>query len=38
MSRHHVNKHKSVKRFRHQVSHTNGKNVAAAPMRGGWRL
>lgn len=38
MHRHHVNKHKAAKRFRHQVGTTKGINVAAAPMRGGWRL
>lgn len=38
MRRHPVNKHKAAKRFRHQVGHTKAANIAAAPMRGGWRL
>lgn len=33
-----VNKHKSAKQFRKNVSKTKKPNVAAAPMRGGWRL
>ncbi|WNK14690.1 MAG: hypothetical protein [Microvirus sp.] len=33
-----VNKRRSSKQFRHKVSRTHGKNMAAAPMRGGWRL
>jgi len=34
----HVNKRRGAGRFRHQVSHTKGANIVAAPMRGGWRL
>jgi hypothetical protein len=33
-----VNKHHSAKVFRKNVAHTKKPNVAAAPMRGGWRL
>jgi len=33
-----VNKHRSAKQFRHKVGRVHGKNMAAAPMRGGWRL
>ena len=36
--RRHVNKRHSAKQFRHKVSKTHGKNLVAAPMRGGWRL
>lgn len=36
--RHHVNKHKSARRFKHAVRHTKAPNVAMGPMRGGWRL
>jgi len=38
MQRHHVNKHKAAKAFRHSVGKTKSINVASAPMRGGWRL
>ncbi|WNK12496.1 MAG: hypothetical protein [Microvirus sp.] len=38
VKRGHVNKHRSAGKFKHQVSRTHGKNVVAAPMRGGWRL
>lgn len=38
MSRHHVNKHSSARKFRGQVSRTKGPNVSAGPMRGGWRF
>ncbi|UDN67549.1 hypothetical protein [robinz microvirus RP_41] len=38
ISRHHVNKKRSASKFRHSVSRTHGKNIAQAPMRGGWRL
>jgi len=38
MHRKSVNKHKAAKSFRRSVGHTKGINVAAAPMRGGWRL
>lgn len=33
-----VNKFKSAKKFRRNVSRTKKPNVAPAPMRGGWRL
>lgn len=33
-----VNKHKSAKKFRHNVSRTHPMNMKAAPMRGGIRL
>lgn len=33
-----VDKHSSAKQFRQNVAHTKKPNVAAAPMRGGWRL
>lgn len=33
-----VNKAKSVKKFRRQAATTKAANVAAGPMRGGWRL
>lgn len=36
--RHNVNKHKSAKQFRRNVTHTKAANVANAPSRGGWRL
>lgn len=35
--RHHVNKGRSAKQFRHKVSRVHGKNMVQ-PMRGGWRL
>lgn len=37
LKRSHVNKHKSAKQFRHNVSHTKPVNVTA-PMRGGIRM
>ncbi|WNK14604.1 MAG: hypothetical protein [Microvirus sp.] len=37
-SRHRVNKHKSARSFRGKVARTHGKNMAQAPMRGGWRM
>lgn len=33
-----VSKGKSARQFRHKVSRVHGKNMAGAPMRGGWRL
>lgn len=33
-----VSKSKGAKRFRHDVKRTKAPNVAAGPMRGGWRL
>lgn len=33
-----VNKQKAAKQFRGQSTRTKAINVAAAPMRGGWRL
>lgn len=33
-----VNKHKSAKQFRKNTMKTKKPNMAAAPMRGGWRL
>lgn len=38
MHRHHVNKHKAAKTFRKHAHKTKSLNMAAAPMRGGWRL
>lgn len=38
MKRSPVNKHKSAGKFRHQAGRTKLPNMAAAPMRGGWRL
>lgn len=37
-SRNPVNKGSSARRFRRSVQRTKAPNVAAAPMRGGWRL
>lgn len=37
-ARYSVNKARSAKKFRRQVSRTNIKNVAPPPMRGGYRL
>lgn len=37
MHRHRVNKHKSARKFRHQVGHTKAANMRG-PMRGGIRL
>lgn len=37
-SRKPVNKGRSARKFRKQVSRVHGKNMVAAPMRGGWRL
>lgn len=36
--RRHVNKRRSAKKFRRNVSHTKRMNVGISPMRGGWRL
>lgn len=36
--RHKVNKRRSAKKFRSQISRTKGINVRTAPMRGGIRL
>lgn len=33
-----VNKRSSARKFRHSIGRTKGVNMAAAPMRGGWRL
>ena len=33
-----VNKRRAAKSFKRSVGRTHGKNVAMAPMRGGWRL
>ena len=38
VSRSHVNKGRSAKHFRGQVSRTHPKNLNVRPMRGGWRL
>lgn len=38
LSRGGVNKAKSARSFRKSVGRTKAPNVAAAPMRGGWRL
>lgn len=38
LSRHPVNKGKSARKFKKAVGRTKAANVAAAPMRGGWRL
>jgi len=38
LSRNRVNKHKSAKRFKKNVSHTKAANMKLNPMRGGWRL
>lgn len=33
-----VNKRRSARQFKHKTSRVHGRNIAAAPMRGGWRL
>lgn len=38
LKRHHVNKHRSARRFRHQAGRTKAPNIQQGPMRGGWRL
>lgn len=38
VKRKNVSKHKSAKKFRHQVGHTRAANVHPGPMRGGIRL
>lgn len=38
MRRYSVNKSKSAKKFRKQVSKTKVANLRSNPMRGGWRL
>lgn len=38
MKRFSVNKGRSAKKFRKQISRTKAPNVQAGPMRGGWRL
>lgn len=38
LSRSHVSKHRSARKFRAQSSRTKAPNMRAAPMRGGWRL
>lgn len=38
LSRGHVSKGRSARRFRSQSMRTKAPNVARAPMRGGWRL
>lgn len=38
MHRHHVNKFKSAKQFKHHTRHTKSVNMRGAPMRGGIRL
>jgi hypothetical protein len=38
LSRHHVSKHGSARKFRKHVGHTKGINMAPPPMRGGIRL
>jgi len=38
MRRYSVNKMKSAKKFRKQVSKTKVANLRSNPMRGGWRL
>jgi len=37
-SRHSVNKGRSARKFRKNMSRTKGANMAMAPQRGGWRL
>lgn len=38
MKRHPVNKHKSARKFRQNVSQVKAANVSGALSRGGWRL
>lgn len=38
MARYAVNKGRSAKKFRKNVSRTKSLNMRATPMRGGWRL
>lgn len=38
LSRHHVNKRKSARAFKHNVQSTKAANMSINPMRGGWRL
>lgn len=38
MRRYNVNKSKSARKFRKQVSRTKVANLRSNPMRGGWRL
>ena len=38
VSRHHVNKHHSAKRFGRHTRTVAAANMAIGPMRGGWRL
>lgn len=38
MKRFKVNKRRSARKFRKNISHTKSANVKAMPMRGGWRL
>lgn len=38
VSRHHVNKHKSARKFRQHSKKVAAANVSMGPMRGGWRL
>lgn len=38
MQRRYVNKGKSARQFRKNVSTTKAANLRGAPMRGGWRL
>lgn len=38
MKRRPVNKSKSAKEFRRNLSHTKAPNIEMGPMRGGWRF
>lgn len=38
VKRGHVNKFRSAKKFRHDVSRTKVVNIKPKPMRGGWRM
>lgn len=38
LSRNHVNKGSSARKFRSNVGRTKAANVAPPPMRGGWRM
>lgn len=38
VSRRHVNKRHSAKKFRKGISKTKAANMSIMPMRGGWRL
>lgn len=38
VNRHSVSKHKSSNQFKRNTRTTHRRNIASAPMRGGWRL